>query len=111
MTIIVLIVILPVVLVVLLFGRPTHHVYSYTISKGTAAAVATGNDVADPLPSELNVEVGDTLEVTNNDVATHSYTFLVLRPGETGRYTFKRTGVFEATCTVKGLETVIITVT
>jgi len=99
------------VLVVLLFGRPTHHVYSYTISKGTAAAVAAGNDVANPLPSELNVEVGDTLEVTNNDIATHSYTFLVLRPGETGRYTFKRTGVFEATCTVKGLETVIITVT
>ena len=98
-------------LVVLLFGRPTHHVYSYTISKGTIAAVAAGNDVANPLPSELNVEVGDTLEVTNNDVATHSYTFLVLRPGETGRYTFKRTGVFEATCTVKGLETVIITVT
>jgi plastocyanin len=106
-----LIVILPVVLVVLLFGRPSHHVYSYTISKGTAAAVAAGNDVANPLPSELNVEVGDTLEVTNNDIATHSYTVLVLRPGETGRYTFKRTGVFEATCTVKGLETVIITVT
>ena len=92
-------------------GRPSHHLYSYTITKGTAAAVAAGIAVEDPLPSELNVEVGDTLEVTNNDIATHTYTFLVLRPGETGRYTFKRTGIFEATCTVKGHETVIITVT
>ena len=105
-----MIVILPVVLVVVLMGRPSHHVYSYTITKGTAAAVVAGNDVANPLPSDLNVKVGDTLEVTNNDVATHTYTFLVLRPGETGRYTFKRTGIFEATCTVTGHETVIITV-
>jgi plastocyanin len=86
-------------------------VYSYTITKGTAAAVAAGSEVENPLPSELNVKVGDTLEVTNHDVATHTYTFLVLRAGETGRYTFKRTGVFEATCTVKGHETVMITVT
>ena len=85
--------------------------YSYTITKGTAAAVAAGSEVENPLPSELNVKVGDTLEVTNHDVATHTYTFLVLRAGETGRYTFKRTGVFEATCTVKGHETVMITVT
>lgn len=92
-------------------GRPSHHVYSYTITKGTAAAVAAGSAVENPLPSELDVKVGDTLEVTNHDVATHTYTFLVLRPGETGRYTFKRTGTFEATCTVKGHSTVIITVT
>ena len=92
-------------------GRPSHQVYSYTITKGTAAAVAAGSAVEDPLPSDLKVKVGDTLEVTNNDIATHTYTFLVLRPGETGRYTFKRTGIFEATCTVKGHETVIITVT
>ena len=85
--------------------------YSYTITKGTAAAVAAGSEVENPLPSELNVKIGDTLEVTNHDVATHTYTFLVLRAGETGRYTFKRTGVFEATCTVKGHETVMITVT
>ena len=99
------------VLVIVLIGRPSHHVYSYTITKGTAAAVAAGSEVENPLPSELNVKVGDTLEVTNHDVATHTYTFLVLRAGETGRYTFKRTGVFEATCTVKGHETVMITVT
>ena len=98
-------------LVIVLIGRPSHHVYSYTITKGTAAAVAAGSEVENPLPSELKVKVGDTLEVTNHDVATHTYTFLVLRAGETGRYTFKRTGVFEATCTVKGHETVIITVT
>jgi plastocyanin len=106
-----LIVVLPVVLVVVLMGRPSHHLYSYTITKGTAAAVTAGSAVENPLPSDLKVKVGDTLEVTNNDIATHTYTFLVLRPGETGRYTFKRTGIFEATCTVKGHETVIITVT
>lgn len=92
-------------------GLPSHQVYSYTITKGTAAAVAAGSAVENPLPSDLKVKVGDTLEVTNNDVATHTYTFLVLRPGETGQYTFKRTGIFEATCTVKGHETLIITVT
>jgi plastocyanin len=76
-----LIVVLPVVLVVVLMVRPSHQVYSYTITKGTAAAVAAGSAVENPLPSDLKVKVGDTLEVTNNDIATHTYTFLVLRPG------------------------------
>ena len=97
--------------VVVVATRTHHTVYSYTIDKGTGEAITQGATVAHPLPTELNVKVGDTLKVTNNDVIAHTYTFLVLRPGETGSYTFHRAGSFTASCTVSGHSTVTITVT
>jgi plastocyanin len=81
------------------------------IVNGTQASLDKGIEPANPLPTELHVTVGDSIVVTNNDVVAHTYTFLVLRPGETGRYTFQRAGNFTATCTVRGHANVTITVT
>lgn len=89
---------------------PSTTTYEFTISPGTQQALTEGRTPKNPLPLSLSVEVGDTLTVTNNDTAPHTYTFLVLRPGETGTYTFRRVGVFKAACTVGDHDEVTITV-
>jgi plastocyanin len=104
-------VILPVIVFIFAIARPSHQTYSYVIANGTQASLDKGIGPANPLPNSLNVKVGDTIVVTNNDVVAHTYTFLVLRPGETGRYTFQRAGNFTATCTVSGHTDVTIVVT
>jgi plastocyanin len=93
-----------------IFARSSATTYEFSISPGTQQAVAEGRTPLNPLPLALSVEVGDTLKVTNNDTAPHTYTFLVLRPGETGTYTFRRAGVFKAACTVGEHDEVVITV-
>ena len=109
--VILLALILPVIVFIVAIARPSHQTYSYVIVNGTQASLDKGIEPANPLPTELQVTVGDSIVVTNNDVVAHTYTFLVLRPGETGRYTFQRAGNFTATCTVSGHANVTITVT
>jgi len=105
-----LVVIIPFVLILVVLLRPTSETYSFVISPGTQAALASGKSVPNQLPITLDLQVGDTLEVTNNDTVAHTYTFLILRPGETGRYTFHNAGVFTASCTVGDHKEVTITV-
>ena len=93
-------VIVPVLVVLLVMMRPDPQTYRYSIAAGTQAAIENGTAVPDPLPVELNLKVGDSIEVTNNDDVTHSYTFLLLEPGEVGRYTFRNAGNFVTECTV-----------
>lgn len=103
-------VVIPFALVVALMTRQSHDTFSFTIANGTRAALDMGQVPASQLPTQLSVRVGDTLEVTNNDVVTHTYTFLVLKPGETGRYTFRNSGSFTASCTVGEHSSVTINV-
>lgn len=93
-------VVIPLVVILVMMSRPDPQTYRFSIAPGTAAAVARGEAVANPLPVELNLKVGDSIEVTNNDVAVHTYTFLLLKPGEVGRYTFRNAGNFTTECTV-----------
>ena len=86
-------------------------VYEYTIPKGTAAEQARGVTVKNLPPAGLALQVNDSIKITNNDVVAHTYSFLVLRPGETGQYTFKNKGVFVGACTVGTHPNVTITVT
>ena len=86
-------------------------VHSFTIDAGTRALLDAGKEVPNPPPLELSVKMGDTLEVTNNDSSVHTYAFLVLRPGETGRYTFRNRGVFSGQCTASDHGQITITVT
>ncbi|MGA0862527.1 MAG: hypothetical protein ACO3RB_01405 [Ilumatobacteraceae bacterium] len=86
-------------------------VHSFTIDAGTQALLDAGKEVPNPPPLTLDVELGDTLEVTNNDSSVHTYAFLVLRPGETGRYTFRNRGVFSGQCTASDHGETTITVT
>ena len=90
-------------------GEP--QVHSFTIESGTSAILDAGGTPANPPPLTLRVSVGDILEVTNADSATHTYAFLVLRPGETGRYTFRNKGVFTGQCTASAHDQITITVT
>jgi hypothetical protein len=86
-------------------------VHSFTIDAGTRDLLDAGKEVPNPPPVALEVELGDTLEVTNNDSSVHTYAFLVLRPGETGRYTFRNRGVFSGQCTASDHGEITITVT
>lgn len=105
-----LVVIIPLVVILVVMLKPSSATYSYVISPGTQAALDKGEKVPNQLPITLDLKVGDTLEVTNNDSVAHTYTFLILRPGEMGRYTFHNPGVFTASCTVGDHKEVTITV-
>ena len=74
--------------------------YEYTIPAGTAKEQARGVDVKNLPPGALALHVNDTIRITNNDSVAHTYSFLVLRPGETGQYKFRNKGVFVGACTV-----------
>ena len=74
--------------------------YEYTIPRGTDAEQKRGVDVKNLPPGTLSLHVNDTIRITNNDVVPHTYSFLVLRPGETGQYKFRNKGVFVGACTV-----------
>ena len=109
-TAILLVVTIPLIVLFVFLVRPDPTTYRFTIANGTRAAMDEGQTVTNPLPTALTAKVGDSVEVVNNDVAPHTYTFLVLRPGETGRYTFRNSGVFTGTCTVGDHTEVSITV-
>lgn len=104
------VVIIPLAVVILFMTRTSNETFSFTIANGTKVALDAGRTPPSPIPLHLTVSVGDTLEMTNNDVATHTYAFLVLKPGETGRYTFHNAGTFTASCTVGKHSTITITV-
>lgn len=90
-------------------GEPKVH--AFVIEKGTRAILDAGGTPPNAPPTTLDVDLGDVLEVTNNDVVAHTYAFLVLRPGETGRYEFKNRGTFVGDCTASGQGQMTITVT
>jgi hypothetical protein len=110
MAAILLVAIIPLIIIFALATQPNPNTYRYVISPGTQLATERGLVVTNPLPPSLTVNVGDSIEVVNNDSAPHTYSFLVLRPGETGRYTFRNIGVFTGACTVGDHTDVSITV-
>jgi hypothetical protein len=110
MTAILLVVLIPLIVFFIFLARPDPTTYRFTIANGTRATMDAGQTVANPLPPALTVKVGDSIEVINNDTAPHTYSFLVLRPGETGRYTFRNIGVFTGACTIGDHTDVSITV-
>lgn len=86
-------------------------VHTYVIPPGTQEELKKGREPAGLPPYRLNVKVGDTLEVVNQDSVAHTYGFIVVSPGQTARYTFRRAGEFQGSCTVALHDSVIITVT
>lgn len=85
--------------------------YSFTIEAGTKDIIDQGQVPPNQPPTDLALQVGDTLEVINKDTAVHSYSFITVRPGETGRYTFKTPGTYIGACTIGAHTSVTITVT
>lgn len=89
----------------------TSELYSFTIEAGTKDLLEQGEVPPNQPPTDLALRVGDTLEVINRDTAVHSYSFITVRPGETGRYTFKTPGTYIGACTIGAHTSVTITVT
>jgi len=85
--------------------------YSFTIEAGTKELLDRGELPPNQPPTDLTLQVGDTLEVINQDSAVHSYSFITVRPGETGRYTFKTPGTYIGACTIGAHTSVTIIVT
>lgn len=84
--------------------------YSFVIEAGTKELLDAGQTPPNQPPTDLALKVGDTLEVVNQDNAVHSYSFITVRPGETGSYTFKTPGTYIGTCTIGSHTSVTITV-
>lgn len=85
--------------------------YTFVIEEGTKELLDQGQVPPNQAPTDLALQVGDTLEVINEDTAVHSYSFITVRPGETGRYTFKTPGTYIGACTIGAHTSVTITVT
>ena len=100
-----------VVVVLVSDSGPDPVTYEYVIEPGTAEKLDKGEDVPGLPPRELNLNVGDTLRIVNNDAVLHEYSFIVVKPGETGEYKFTTKGRFRGACTVGVHTEVIITVT
>lgn len=89
---------------------PSGVVWSYVVPAGTQAKADRGEFVADILPEQLTIAVGDTVTILNEDSVTHSFGPFTVRPGESQKMTFAEPGYFFGVCTVGGHETVTITV-
>ena len=103
--------ILLLVIVVLVAGRDSSVTHRYVIPAGTQAQLEKGIEPPGMPPYRLRVKVGDTLEIVNNDSVAHTYGFMIMKPGETSRYTFRRAGEFQGACTIALHSAVVISVT
>lgn len=84
--------------------------YSYVIPPGAQAKIDQGLPDGTNMPDYLELRVGDTLEVDNQDSAGHTYSFLVMRPGEKVKYKFRTKGIFVGECTIGGHTSVTVRV-
>ena len=99
------------VVVVALVGTGGGKTYSYVIPDGASVLMADALEIPGGPPQTLTLDLGDTLVIENRDSVGHTYGFLVLGPGETGRYTFRTKGVFKGACSFGAHKEVVITVT
>jgi plastocyanin len=73
--------------------------YDFTIPAGTGDRIAAGEDVA-VVPAELEVKVGESIRIVNQDDQDHYVGVFFVAAGETMRQTFRSAGELENLCTV-----------
>lgn len=83
--------------------------YSFTIPAGSGEAIDRGEPL-EILPGELEVRVGEVLELVNLDDRGHLVGPFFVGEGETLRQEFKTTGEFEGICTVHPSGEFVLTV-
>jgi len=92
---------------VLLTHRPQE--YKVTVPAGTGERIAKGEQV-ELIPRDLDLSVGDTMIIENQDNRNHTVGPFAVRSGETLTYTFSNAGVFKGACSVHPSGEVTITV-
>ncbi len=80
-----------------------------TVAAGTADRISAGESV-ELLPRRLEVEVGDRLEIVNQDRVTHEVGPYTVAPGQTLTQTFTSPGTLEGACTLhpSGAITIVV---
>lgn len=73
--------------------------YTYTIPVGAGEAIDAGEPL-DILPAELEVHVGEVIEIVNEDSRGHLVGPFFVGKGETLRQRFSTPGQFIGACTV-----------
>lgn len=76
--------------------------FSYVIPAGTGARVDLGDIPADLFPEYLEVQLGDTITIDNQDQRSHVLGPFTVRAGEQFRYVFTEPGTYRGACTVHG---------
>lgn len=83
---------------------------TFVVPDGAAEDAYFGKKV-DVMPPEVELRVGDTLVIRNEDSQTASVGPFTVRPGETLRQTFRRPQTLIGECTLSGTGEVKIVVT
>lgn len=73
--------------------------HRFVIPAGTAERARAGEQV-EILPAVLDLEVGDSITLVNEDDVTQVTGFLTVRPGETVHYRFTRASTYSGACTL-----------
>lgn len=89
-------------------GKPAN--YDYFIPAGTAARIAAGRPF-DIVPQHLDVKVGETIRVRNQDSVGAEVGVFFVGPGETVSMKFTKPGVLRGKCTIHRSGEFTITVT
>ncbi len=83
--------------------------HAFFIPEGAGEAIDAGEPLA-ILPAELDVAVGEILEIVNDDVRGHLVGPFYVGAGETLRRQFTSPGVFTGGCTVHPSGEIVVTV-
>lgn len=78
---------------------PEEPTFSYLIPAGAGADIENGKPL-DILPGELMAELGQTIQIVNNDDRAHLLGPWFVGAGETLRQRFTEIGVFAGSCSV-----------
>ena len=73
--------------------------HRFVIPAGTAERVRAGEQV-EIIPKVLELEVGDSITLVNDDDVTQVTGFLTVRPGETIHYRFTSASTYSGACTL-----------
>ncbi len=84
--------------------------YHYVIPAGAGQAAIDGDPI-EVLPGEMDVHVGDVIEIVNDDDRGHLVGPFFVGAGETMRQEFASPGVFEGVCSVHPSGQIVIKVT
>lgn len=90
---------------------PEGTTYTYVIPAGTATKMKNNQYVADILPEFVQLSVGDSIVVENQDDATHTFGPITVRANETSSVDFINPGIYFGLCTVGTHESITIQVT